>query len=74
MSERDYDEQPATDDLDTRYGEEVEDLEDDAAEWAEPIVCPVCGGPAPALGALGRLLWHRCRRCGSETAVDQGVR
>lgn len=26
--------------------------------------CPLCGGPPMILGALGNLLWMRCRDCG----------
>lgn len=64
---------PATDDLDTVYGESVEDLEADAAEWAdpsEPTACPHCDGEVVVLGALGRKVWGRCRRCGLDVSVD----
>jgi tRNA(Ile2) C34 agmatinyltransferase TiaS len=28
--------------------------------------CPVCPGPGVMLGPLGRLMYWRCRDCGSE--------
>lgn len=32
----------------------------------EDVNCPMCNGPAYAMGMLGRLLWLRCRDCGWE--------
>lgn len=32
--------------------------------------CPDCGGPAVLLGALGNIVWLRCRDCGSTYAED----
>lgn len=33
-------------------------------EYSE--VCLRCGGPLFLLGALGALLWYRCRDCGCD--------
>lgn len=30
-------------------------------------ICNACGGPVYVLGALGRLLWGRCRSCGCDS-------
>ena len=40
-------------------------LEVDADE-ANPEHCGLCGGEGLRMGALGALVWHRCRSCGSE--------
>lgn len=54
--------------------EPAPDATTDDAEPAAVIDCPVCGGPAPYLGRLGRLAWYRCRDCGMESnvAIDAG--
>ena len=31
--------------------------------------CKACGGPLTFLGALGRLLWGRCRLCGMTQVI-----
>jgi hypothetical protein len=35
--------------------------------------CPFCSGPLIPLGSLGKLLWCRCRNCGSEVGTAQPV-
>jgi hypothetical protein len=32
--------------------------------------CKYCRGPLGYLGILGRLMWFRCRACGSEQAAQ----
>ena len=40
-------------------------LGDDEDPWAGPnVLCPKCEGEAVPLGALGKLMWYRCRDCG----------
>jgi len=35
------------------------------------VSCPACEGPGLLLGALGKLLWFRCRHCGVEFSVKE---
>ena len=37
----------------------------------EPVFCPTCGSEEHTeLGALGNILWLRCRRCGMDFEAD----
>lgn len=49
------------------YVYEDDDGTDDD-EGLEPPPCPRCGGPGEFLGQLGRLVWLRCRDCGTDFA------
>lgn len=35
--------------------------------------CPTCHGDGFAIGALGNLVWFRCRNCGTEYSVKEHV-
>jgi hypothetical protein len=55
--------------------DDVADVADvaDEDEWldpTEPTACPHCDGEVVVLGALGRKVWGRCRRCGLDVSVD----
>lgn len=41
--------------------------EDGMTTW----ICEACGGPVVVWGALGRLLWGRCRACGADSCQKQ---
>lgn len=34
------------------------------------MACPACGGIGVKLGALGRLIWYRCRQCGIDYSKE----
>lgn len=41
----------------------------DIAHFDDYVLCPVCGGPALPMGALGNRYYFRCRHCGMEHSV-----
>ncbi len=41
----------------------------DLDNFDDYVLCPVCGGPASPMGALGNRHYFRCRNCGLDHSV-----
>jgi hypothetical protein len=50
------------------YPDEYESDGETAGLDLEEALCPMCDSVSTVLGVLGRLVWFRCRGCGSEWA------